>query len=81
MPIAAGVRHVCRVFIFPVIARAFVFRLVKTDPNPHTLMLSQALLRFWSPQEHGCWTLLLSAGPAPNSGGGQLCTMLHDLIR
>ena len=44
-------------------------------------MLTQALLRFWSPQEHGCWTLLLSAGPAPNSGGGQLCTMLHDLIR
>ena len=44
-------------------------------------MPQQVLLEFWSPRDHGCWTLLLSAGAVPDSNGGQHCVMLHDLIR
>ncbi|GAX82737.1 hypothetical protein CEUSTIGMA_g10163.t1 [Chlamydomonas eustigma] len=41
--------------------------------------LLEVLLEFWSPQDHGCWTLMLSAGPVPGSEG-HFCVLLHDLV-
>ncbi len=57
---------------------------------------AKVLLRFWSREEQGCWTALLSAGPVEGRGsafrslvairlaldpGPQLCVLVHDLLR
>lgn len=48
--------------------------------------LLNVLLEFWSKPNHGCWTLLLSAGPVTGqtlpgneTETGHYCVLLHDL--
>ena len=49
--------------------------------------LLNILLEFWSKPNHGCWTLLLSAGPVASrralsdESSGHYCVLLHDLVR
>lgn len=44
--------------------------------------LLKVLLEFWNEPDHGCWTLLLSAGPvSSDENSGHYCVLLHDLVR